>query len=115
MRSHGFPTFPDPNAQGGFTDLPSNANPGSPTPQYTAANTACQSALGGHGLGLSPARQAQLEANGLKFAQCMRSHGVPNYPDPTFNFSGGGVSQKVGEAGLSPTSPIFQRSSQSGR
>jgi hypothetical protein len=28
----------------------------------------------------------------LHFAQCMRKHGVPNFPDPTFP-TGGGISQ----------------------
>ena len=44
----------------------------------------------------------------LKFAQCMRDHGV-DFPDP--QFSGGGVSIQVGggEAGaIDPTSKTFQ-------
>lgn len=108
MRTHGFPTFPDPNTDGGFTDAPSNANPSNP--KYTAANDACQSNLG-HGRQLSSAQEQQIEANALELARCMRSHGVPNYPDPTINFSGGGVSQAVNlkGTGLSPSSPIFQR------
>jgi hypothetical protein len=40
----------------------------------------------------------------------MRSHGVKDFPDPTF--SGGGVQLRLdGRAGsdLNPTSPLFQR------
>jgi hypothetical protein len=40
----------------------------------------------------------------LAFSQCMRSHGVPNFPDPS---SGGGLSINIG-AGLNPASPAFK-------
>ena len=26
----------------------------------------------------------------LAFSKCMRKHGVPNFPDPAYNFSGNG-------------------------
>jgi hypothetical protein len=107
MRSHGLPDFPDPDSSGGFP-LPQNIDPDSA--QYQAAANACQ-ANAGPGLNLTPAKEEQIEASGLKFAQCMRSHGVPNYPDPTITFSNGGVSE--GEAagrqnGVDPNSPTFQ-------
>jgi hypothetical protein len=107
MRSHGEPDFPDPDSSGGFA-MPSNIDPNSP--QYEAAANACK-AYAGSGLHLSPARQEQIEAEGLKFAQCMRSHGVPNFADPTFNFSGSGVSESEGSPkslGIAPSSPTFQ-------
>ena len=44
-------------------------------------------------------------ASGLVFANCMRSHGVPNFPDP--GGGGGGFSFKVG-SGVNPQSPAFQ-------
>jgi hypothetical protein len=34
------------------------------------------------------AQQRQQLADDLKFAQCMRSHGVPNFPDPTTRSDG---------------------------
>lgn len=43
-------------------------------------------------------------AAGLKFADCMRSHGVPNFPDPG---PGGGIQIGAG-SGVSPGSPAFQ-------
>ena len=54
--------------------------------------------------------EEQIEADALKRAQCMRSHGVPNYADPTITFSDGGVSQgeDVGKSGMDPNSPTFQ-------
>ena len=41
-------------------------------------------------------------AKELKFAQCMRSHGVPDFPDPNKN---GGFS---GTSTINPASPTFQ-------
>jgi hypothetical protein len=60
--------------------------------------------LGDPSATMDPAVADQL----LKFAQCMRDHGV-DFPDP--QFSGGGVSIQVGggEAGaIDPTSKTFQ-------
>jgi hypothetical protein len=113
MRSHGVPEFPDPgttqgpNAFGidGYTfNLPTNLNPESPA--YQDANQACRKLIpgasgSGHGIP-EKAKQAALD-----HAECMRDHGVPNYPDPTF--SGGGMSQSLGGPGLNPRSPAFQQ------
>lgn len=44
------------------------------------------------------------QASGIKFADCMRSHGVPNFPDPS---SGGGI-QISSSSGINPQSPAFQ-------
>ncbi len=41
---------------------------------------------------------------GIKFADCMRAHGVPNFPDPG---SGGGI-QIPDNSGINPQSPAFQ-------
>lgn len=103
MRAHGLTNFPDPNAQGGFSGT---GGADTNSQQYQAAQTACQSKLGGGHL--SPARQREMQARLLKFAQCMRTHGVPGYPDPSFG-PGGMVSQKIGKSsGVDPRSPLFQ-------
>lgn len=47
---------------------------------------------------------SQLKSDGLKFSDCMRSHGVPNFPDPTSN--GNGISLRLN--GLNPFSPTFK-------
>jgi hypothetical protein len=44
------------------------------------------------------------ESAGIKFADCMRSHGVPNFPDPG---AGGGIQIGSG-SGINPQSPAFQ-------
>jgi hypothetical protein len=48
-----------------------------------------------------------MKERALAFAACMRSHRVPNYPDPKF-FGSGGVAQGSGGDGVDPNSPIFQ-------
>lgn len=46
---------------------------------------------------------------GIRFADCMRSHGVPNFPDP----SGGGGIQIPAGSGINPQAPAFQSAQQS--
>jgi hypothetical protein len=41
----------------------------------------------------------------LAFAECMRTHGVPNFPDPST--AGGGI-QISSSSGIKPFSPAFQ-------
>jgi hypothetical protein len=48
--------------------------------------------------------QSSLASAGLKFATCMRAHGVPNFPDPN---GGGGIQIPIG-SGINPQSPAFQ-------
>jgi hypothetical protein len=43
----------------------------------------------------------------LTVAQCMRTHGVPRVPDPTFP-AGGGIAVKV-PSGVDSSSPAFQQ------
>lgn len=47
-------------------------------------------------------------APGLRFAQCMRAHGVPNYPDP----GGAGSGPSFGGSGLDVGSPAFKGAQQ---
>jgi hypothetical protein len=103
MRSHGEPNFPDPSS-GGQLNPGNGVDPSSP--QYQSANSACKSlqptggggnSTTGGGTTQSPQQEAQL----LKYAQCMRSHGVPGFPDPTSK----GIS--LGD-GVDPQSPQFQ-------
>jgi len=78
MRSHGVTNFPDPGGQ-----LPAGLDPSSP--QYVAAQRACESRLPqGTGGGPPPAD----EEAALEYAACIRAHGFATYPDPTFSRDG---------------------------
>lgn len=70
------------------------------------AIAACGSsgATAGTGTGSAPTPKRLTDA-ALKFASCMRTHGVSNFPDPST--SGGGIQIKL-SAGLKPFSPAFQ-------
>ena len=89
MRSHGIQNFPDPtvvdNAHSkgvGFRVPPADQN----SPQFSSAAKACKASTG-FGV-IDPAvLQAAMNA-GVKFAGCMRSHGIANYPDPVENGHG---------------------------
>jgi hypothetical protein len=78
MRSHGVPNFPDPTA-GGPSVIPNWINPQAPA--FQTAQKACAKFLvGGSGQG-SASESRKLEL--LNLAKCMRSHGLPSFPDPT--------------------------------
>jgi hypothetical protein len=107
MRSHGVSNFPDPQHNGG---LLLQAGPGTGidprSPAFESAQKTCQHLLpkGGHPGPVSASQRAAA----LKFSQCMRSHGVPSFPDPTFSANGGvRLALKAGN-GLDPRSPAFQ-------
>jgi hypothetical protein len=106
MREHGEPDFPDPSTNGVFSLNGIDSN----SPQYTAAQRACQSLLP-KPKPVSPAEQARLLQKALAFATCMRSHGEPGYPDPSSQ--GGGISFSL--RGLDPNSPQFHRAQQACR
>lgn len=53
-----------------------------------------------------------LLAQALAYARCMRSHGVPDYRDPTT--SGGGISLNPGK-GVDPNTPQFRAAQQACR
>jgi hypothetical protein len=94
MRTHGVPSFPDPNGQGviQLSGGPGSAvDPGSA--KFQSAQQTCRKLLpdGGHA---TPAQAAAAKRQLLAFSACMRKHGVPNFPDPTF--SGGHFSFQVG-------------------
>jgi hypothetical protein len=126
MRANGVPNFPDPSStSGGGIQIQQSARSGSgPStevngvpvngPAFQSAMQKCHSYLpnGGHPPpgGLAAARQ-----KALKFAACMRSHGVPNFPDPRVSSGpGGGIGIRIGApgSGLDPNSPAFKSAQQ---
>jgi hypothetical protein len=78
MRAHGVSDFPDPSTGGGYNF---NATVGSASsPTFQAAQSACQKYFGAG----APTGQVLTRDLGqlLRYAKCMRSHGVINFPDP---------------------------------
>lgn len=99
VRSHGVPDFPDPQ-NGHFLISGADQN----NPDFNSAVQTCQHLLGpggatNGGSNGGGSNNSQL----LAFAQCMQTHGVPQFPDPTAN-GGIGLPQ-----GVDPNSPQFQK------
>jgi len=102
MRSHGVPNWPDPvpTPSGGYGYRTTGID--SHSAAFQGAWQACKalpSPWHSTGQQLSPAQQQAW----LNWAKCIRGHGVPNFPDPTF--SSGEV--RISGAGGS-SSPQFQ-------
>jgi hypothetical protein len=57
---------------------------------------------------LSPEQQEEMKKAALAHAQCMREHGLENFPDPTFDESGGAQIRIGPGSGLDPEDPDFQ-------
>ncbi len=85
MRSNGVPNFPDPNSSGVWPKP--QVEGAASNPKYPAAARVCGHLLpdGGPGVEPSPAVDQQIQRDMTKFALCMRSHGVPNWPGPTLD------------------------------
>jgi hypothetical protein len=75
VRAHGVPHFPDPDATGNF-----NFGVDVSAAVFTNAVNACK-ALQPPGT-LSSKRSTKQQAAVLRFAQCVREHGVSDFPDP---------------------------------
>jgi hypothetical protein len=118
MRSHGVSNFPDPTSGGGI-NLQIQRTPNSTSvngvevngPAFQSAMQACRSYLPNGGKP-SAAQTAKIKAQALAMSRCMRSHGIPNFPDPTFQTGpngGVGVGIRIGQnSGINPNSPQFQ-------
>ena len=78
MRAHGVSDFPDPSPDGGYNFNASTVNASSPT--FQAAQRACQKSVSAG----TPTGQVLTQDvdHLLRYARCMRSHGVIKFPDP---------------------------------
>lgn len=108
MRSHGLPNFPDPNSSGALQfGSGDGINPQSS--QFQTAQDACKKYLPDKGAPPSPAQQAKMLAQALKFSECMRAHGITDFPDP--QSINGGIKIQIGAgsgSNLNPNDPQFQ-------
>jgi hypothetical protein len=107
MRSHGEPGYPDPqiSSSGGQVHVqisPGGLDPNSPA--FKSASGQCHRYLPNGGA--PPHDTPQNRAQQVKYADCMRAHGVPNFPDPSQD---GGFDLP---AGLNPQAPRFEQAVQ---
>jgi hypothetical protein len=111
MRADGVPDFPDLGSNGMLIEASGQTisvnGVSVNAPAYVAARAKCQRYLPASTA--SGPQQAQQLARTLDFSRCMRSHGVPNFPDPkvTAGTNGNRVADLRG-AGLNFSSPAFQ-------
>ena len=118
MRSHGVPDFPDPDSSGQLPK-PDAQRFGVSSSQLRAAQQACRHLLPNTGgaINADSIQQCMLAddcpqplvqqvlAEERRFAQCMRSHGVPNWPDPTIDPQGRPVfAISISQDGFNPYS-----------
>jgi hypothetical protein len=101
IRSHGVADFPDPvqTPSGGYGYRTPGIDPNSAV--FQGALRACKSLpspWNSTGQQLSPAQQQSW----LNWAHCIRAHGVPDFPDPTFSGS------EVHDSGVASNSPQLQ-------
>jgi hypothetical protein len=111
MRTHGEPEFPEPNEGKLLIRKQNGHGPNPESAKFQAAEKACAKYSPAK-VAPSPAQRAKMEEAALKFSACMRTHGVPNFPDPEFRHGGGTVRLRIGGAGkgagIDPNSPQFQ-------
>ncbi len=105
MRSHGVPNFPDPDASGGYSLASNGSLKGAGGSSVDINSSQAQAAYGDcrhlvpGGPSISQLEQAEQQAQQqqakdlpllVKYTECMRSHGVPNFPAPGQSKSGPG-------------------------
>jgi hypothetical protein len=84
VRSHGVANWPDPSSSGTFDKSKLTLQQlGVSSSQLQSAQAACQRLLPNGGERPNQAGLRAMEHDALDFARCMRSHGVPDWPDYT--------------------------------
>jgi hypothetical protein len=118
MRAHGVSNFPDPTTSGGGVRISLNGiNPQAPA--FQAAQQSCRHLMPGGG---QPSAQASAQARAqlLRTSECMRAHGITDFPDPQ---TGSPPSNPAGYSGvmdingaflaiprsINPQSPAFEQ------
>lgn len=120
VRAHGVPDYPDPSNGGGAGGGAAGNTGGvklrslSESPQVLqTATQKCRKYLPAvKGPATSPAQLTKLRAAALADAECMRAHGVANFPDPQISLTGGHIVSHIGAgsggAKLNAQSPAFE-------
>jgi hypothetical protein len=84
MRSHGVPNFRDANTEGDIQAAGIDKS----SPAFRTAYHSCRGLLEGRRRRRHEQTTPELQRQLLAFAKCMRSHGVPKFPDPIFHPDG---------------------------
>ena len=101
LRAHGVPNYPDPNASG---QEPPGAKQLIFSPRGQAAVGACS--YWGNRIHNDVAAQNQAAIGEyVRFAQCMRAHGLPSFPDPVTAEGRVEFVLRASEDGFDPHSP----------
>ena len=112
MRSEGVPNWPDPNNSGVFDKTKLTPEKlGTSASKDQAAQRACSHLLPSGGSGPSAAQVLLMRTRGLRFSRCVRSHGVPNVPDPGRD----GRIPDPESVGINQGSPKFEAANQTCR
>ncbi len=107
MRSSGVPNLSDPTSN--KIKIPSAQQLGVGSSQLQTAENACRHLLPASANELPTGAQMQQSLSGMRrFAQCMRTHGLANWPDPTIGSQGRPSFKLVGIPGLDSSSPQTQ-------
>jgi hypothetical protein len=102
MRDHGMVDFPDPDPTGSTSfSLEGGADA---QQKFEEASKACEEFAPGAGGEPHAVDQATID-KARQFSQCMRDHGLAEFPDP--QTEGGGIRVELG-GGLDPNSAAFK-------
>ena len=107
MRSNGVAKYPDPCSNGTLLKE-SPAQLGVSSARFQSAQGACRHLLPNGGAAPTPAQVQHASALSLRFAQCVRAHGVPGFPDPD---STGRIPDPA-SVGIDQGSPKFEAANQ---
>lgn len=109
MRAHGVDVSVNSNGQ--ISSNGGGGGSGGPQAAQSAQN-ACRHLLPNGGQP-SQAQQAKALQLALKYTQCMRSHGVPNFPDPSAPSNGGPIGFTITNGSdINPQSATYQKANQ---
>ncbi|HEX5303747.1 MAG TPA: hypothetical protein VFW50_42810 [Streptosporangiaceae bacterium] len=122
IRQHGIPSYADPVlTSGGRVYSDSRSIQDAPQAALSAVQQACGALAASAGLSAAdePPAPPQLVQAGVRAAQCMRAHGLPNDADPSARTPytpghGFGMTASEVPAG-GKASPVFQRAAQACR
>jgi hypothetical protein len=116
MRSNGVSDFPAPDSRGNYNNAQVTALI-QDNPEYRNAHIECASVLPNGGSGLSATQVQQIQQqnlrNAVKAADCMRAHGITNFPDPDASNQDAGVNWQpvislIMDGGLNVSTPSYE-------